>query len=80
LLYAPGYTTNQMHAYAEQAVAERDAEIERLRKDAERLHVAVCQAVALMNRLPEMALRCEGREAHTILRQALADHAEIGRT
>lgn len=40
------------------------------------LHTAVCQAVALLNRSPEVALCAEGREAHTILRQALADYAE----
>ena len=41
-----------------------------------RLHEAVCQAVALLNRSPETALCAEAREAHTILRQALIDIAD----
>ena len=41
----------------------------------QKLHAAVCQAVALLNRAPEVARCAEGREAHTILRQALADYA-----
>jgi hypothetical protein len=40
------------------------------------LHAAVCQAVALLNRSPEVASCAEGREAHTILRQALVDYAD----
>jgi hypothetical protein len=42
----------------------------------EALHAAVCQAVALLNRAPEVARCAEGREAHTLLRQALADYAD----
>lgn len=42
----------------------------------EKLHAAVCQAVALLNRAPEVARCAEGREAHTLLRQALVDYAE----
>lgn len=42
----------------------------------EKLHAAVCQAVALLNRAPEVARCAEGREAHTLLRQALADYAD----
>lgn len=40
------------------------------------LHAAVCQAVALLNRSPEVARCAEGREAHNLLRQALADYAD----
>ena len=40
------------------------------------LHWAVCQAVALMNRSRGVAGCAEGREAHTILRQALVDYAD----
>jgi hypothetical protein len=42
----------------------------------QKLHAAVCQAVALLNRAPEVARCAEGREAHTILRQALVDYAD----
>ena len=42
----------------------------------EALHAAVCQAVALLNRAPELARCAEGLEAHTLLRQALADYAD----
>lgn len=42
----------------------------------EALHVAVCQAVALLNRAPEVARCAEGREARDLLRQALADYAD----
>ncbi len=42
----------------------------------QKLHAAVCQAVALLNRAPEVARCAEGREAHMILRQALADYAD----
>ena len=41
-----------------------------------KLHEAVCQAVALLNRAPELARSNEGREAHTLLRQALVDVAD----
>ena len=40
------------------------------------LHVAVCQAVALLNRAPEVARCTEGREARDILRQALVEYAD----
>lgn len=40
------------------------------------LHVAVCQAVALLNRAPEVARCAEGREARDLLRQVLADYAD----
>jgi hypothetical protein len=42
----------------------------------EPLHAAVCQAVALLNVTPEIARIPGAREAHTILRQALADYAD----
>lgn len=42
----------------------------------EKLHAAVCQAVALLNRAPELARCAEGREAHSMLRQALVDYAD----
>lgn len=41
----------------------------------ERLHAAVCQAVALLNCAPEVARCAQGQEAHTLLRQALVDYA-----
>lgn len=41
-----------------------------------KLHEAVCQAVALLNRAPELARSTEGREAHNLLRQALVDVAD----
>ena len=41
-----------------------------------KLHEAVCQAVALLNRAPEVARCAEGREARDLLRQALVDYAE----
>ncbi len=47
-----------------------------VRPVAEALHVAVCQAVALLNRAPEVARCSEGREARDLLRQALADYAD----
>lgn len=40
------------------------------------LHAAVCQAVALMNVSPEIARSADGREAHTVLRQALVEFAD----
>lgn len=43
-------------------------------KDA--LHAAVCKAVALLNCSTEVARIQEGREAHQILRIALADYAD----
>ena len=43
---------------------------------AEALHAAVCQAVALLNRAPEVARCAEGREARDLLRQALVDYAD----
>lgn len=47
-----------------------------VRPVAEALHVAVCQAVALLNRAPEVARCAEGREARDLLRLALADYAD----
>jgi len=41
-----------------------------------KLHEAACQAVALLNRSPEVARCTEGREAHNLLRQALVDVAD----
>ena len=40
------------------------------------LHMAVCQAVALLNAAPEVARCAEGREARDILRKALIDYAD----
>ena len=42
----------------------------------ELLHVAVCQAVALMNRSPGVASCIDGREAREILRNALVAYAD----
>lgn len=42
----------------------------------QKLHAAVCQAVALLNRAPEVARCAEGREARDLLRQALVDYAD----
>ena len=47
-----------------------------VRPVAEALHVAVCQAVTLLNRAPEVARCAEGREARDLLRQALVDYAD----
>lgn len=47
-----------------------------LGRAAEALHAAVCQAVALLNCSPEVVRIAEGREAHQILRMALADYAD----
>lgn len=41
----------------------------------ERLHAAVCQAVAIMNMSLDIARSPDGREARDILRQALIDYA-----
>jgi len=46
------------------------------REAAEKMHTATCQAVALLNRAPEVAQCAEGREARDILRQALAVYAD----
>lgn len=46
------------------------------RAEVDRLHGAVCQAVALLNRAPEVAQCTEGRQAHTILREVLVLHAD----
>lgn len=43
---------------------------------AEALHASVCQAVALLNRAPEVARCAEAREAHTLLREALVAYAD----
>ena len=47
-----------------------------VRPVSEALHVAVCQAVALLNRAPEVARCAEGREARDLLRQALVAYAD----
>ena len=47
-----------------------------VRPAAEALHAAVCQAVALLNRAPDVVRCTEGREARNLLRQALADYAD----
>lgn len=57
--------SNVMHGRWIAAEAERDA-----------LHVAVCQAVALLNLSPGSASCPDGREAHTILRRVLVAHAD----
>lgn len=46
------------------------------REAADKMHTAMCQAVALLNRAPEVAQCAEGREARDILRQALAVYAD----
>lgn len=46
------------------------------REAAEKMQSAVCQAVSLLNRSPEVARSTEGREAHMILRKALSDYAD----
>lgn len=51
----------------------------RVRPATDALHIAVCQAVALLNRAPEVMRCVEGREASYILRQALADYADTCR-
>jgi len=50
-------------------------ELEELSDRIEELHSAICQAVALLNRLLEAARGVESREAHNILRKALVDYA-----
>lgn len=47
-----------------------------VRPGADALHAAACQAVALMNRSPEVARCADGREAHRLLRQALVDYGD----
>lgn len=42
----------------------------------ELLHVAVCQAVAILNAAPAVACTEDGRRVHGILRQSLADYAD----
>ena len=42
----------------------------------ELLHVAVCQAVAILNAAPGVACTEDGRRVRDILRQALADYAD----
>lgn len=49
---------------------------ERLEPKRDGLHIAMCQAVALLNRSPEVARCSEGREARDILRNALTAFAE----
>lgn len=46
-----------------------------LPKTEEILHIAVCQAVAILNVAPELARLPDGRQLRDILRTALADHA-----
>ena len=64
-------TRNEMMAPADAGPVERP-----VRPVAEALHVAVCQAVALLNRAPEVARCTEGREARDLLRQALVNYAD----
>lgn len=40
------------------------------------LHLAVCNAVHIMNMSPDIARSEEGRKARDILRQALIDYAD----
>lgn len=40
------------------------------------LHVAVCQAVAILNSAPELATLADGRRVRDILRVALAGYAD----
>lgn len=47
-----------------------------LRERIASLHVAVCQAVSLLNSAPEVARCDEARQAHTILREVLVLHAD----
>lgn len=49
--------------------AELQKEVERLEAERDALHVAICQAVALMN-------VGDNRPAHTILREALINYAD----
>ena len=42
----------------------------------EKLHAAICQAVALMNVSAGVAGCKEGRQAHNTLRQALVEYAD----
>lgn len=42
----------------------------------DRLHVALCQALGLLNVSPEVARCADARRAHDILRQALIDYAD----
>lgn len=47
-----------------------------LRADAERMHIAMCQSLSLLNISPELARCIRGREARDILRLALLAHAD----
>jgi hypothetical protein len=42
----------------------------------EELHMAVCNAVHIMNMSPDIAQSSDGRKARDILRQALIDYAD----
>lgn len=42
----------------------------------EALHMAVCNAVQIMNMSPDIARSADGRKARDILRQALIDYAD----
>lgn len=65
------------HDHNETAQPAPVGQVERgVRPGAEALHAAVCQAVALLNRAPEVARCAEGREARDLLRQALVAYAD----
>ncbi len=49
---------------------------EGLGRVAEALHVAVCDAVSLLNCCPEIGRLAFARDAHTILREALVAYAD----
>ena len=43
----------------------------------EPLHVAICQAVTLLNKSSDVALGADGRQAREILRAALVSYADL---
>lgn len=55
-------------------VADLDA-IQMQQSDAQGLHAAICQAVAIGNRSPDLAASVDGRQLLEILRSALDDYA-----
>lgn len=59
-------------------IALRNAapELIAMARQAEALHTAMCQAVALLNVCPDIAMLNERRAAHAILRQTLIDYAD----
>lgn len=59
-----------------EAIRNTGHELIAMARQADALHVAVCQAVALLNVCPDIALLNERRAAHAILRQALIDYAD----